>query len=98
MSSGIYSIIRESDVKISDIEVYYTYSPDFSTKTTTLKLSAVDIINALNLKLRSGDQIPPNASVSINIPGGGDWSNTNMEIDDHGDCPVLIKYTQETEG
>jgi hypothetical protein len=68
-----------------------------TTKTTVVKLSAIDIINGLNLMLRKGDSIPPNASVSIDIPGGAAWSNTNMEIDDHGDCPVLIKYTEETE-
>jgi len=49
MASGIYGTIRSSDLKISDIEVYYTFSPDFATKTTTLiQLNAAQVLEKLD--------------------------------------------------
>lgn len=35
--------------------------------------------------------IPELADVYVKVPGGGDWSNTSLEID--SDCPIIITWT-----
>lgn len=36
-------------------------------------------------------QVPINAQVTFTVPGGGDWSNTNIDIDRQ--CPILVEWT-----
>ena len=57
------------------------------TKTTTkhVTMSAADIIKALRL--------PKDAKVFVNIPGGGDWSNCELELDKS--TPLNIVYTSK---
>lgn len=57
--------------------------------TTTVEereYSAEDIRNALCL--------PPGAMLYVDVPGGGDWSNTSLSLDQHP-LHVVIK-TKET--
>jgi hypothetical protein len=72
------------------------------TETTTrrqIKLNGKTIIAMVNQELAtSGDwpDIPANAKVKVWIPGGADWSNTDLDIDDH--TLVEIEWTTtETE-
>lgn len=61
-------------------------------KTTTVKLSRADI-----LRMLPKDCMPPrarNVSIYVYVPGGGDWSNMELDID--GDTPLCIKW-EETE-
>ncbi len=44
-----------------------------------------------------GHDIPDNATVTFTTPGGGDWSNTDIDIDD--DHPVIVEWiTRDVEG
>lgn len=51
---------------------------------TTVKIS----LTADDLKDKLG--LPSNSEVFIHVPGGGDWSNTRLDID--SDNPVLVTY------
>jgi len=42
------------------------------TTTVTLEFNREDLLKAL--------QLPPEAIISVQIPGGGDWSNTELFI------------------
>jgi len=33
-----------------------------------------------------------NIEVYVRVPGGGDWSNTNLDVDEK--CPILIEWTE----
>jgi len=46
--------------------------------------------------LRDDGQAIPKAgvSVTVRVPGGGDWSNTSLDIDD--DTPIEITFTEIT--
>lgn len=67
------------------------------TTITTLQLRKEDILNALC----SDNQIsqeealnPQNCEIFVKVPGGGDYSNCTLDIDD---CPinVVIKQVEE---
>lgn len=45
------------------------------------------------LLTKAGYEIPNSAEIFICIPGGGDWSNTSLDIDD--DHPVTITWQKE---
>lgn len=46
------------------------------------------------VRATSGSIIPVAAEVFVEVPGGGDWSNTSLEI---RDAPVVIAWTEITE-
>ena len=66
------------------------------TKTTakkvTIEVDAVTLIEALRA---NGVKIPGDAKVYVTVPGGGDWSHTDLDIDD--DAPLTIEYEEHTE-
>jgi len=55
-----------------------------TTKRHTIILSGEDITELLG--------VPEDASVSFDVPGGGDWSNMTIGID--CDLPITVSYTQ----
>ncbi len=62
------------------------------TKTSySIELSGADIINLLN---EAGVAAPKNAVVEFDVPGGGDWSNMSVDIDQ--DNPVTVRWTETT--
>lgn len=69
------------------------------TETTTVRercieLTGDDIRGLLRDKL--GIEIPASAKVSVMVPGGGNWANTDLEIDK--DRPLEVVWTEtETE-
>jgi len=70
---------------------------DIQTRTThltitTIKLNGRQILELL--KDRITDKIPDDAVVAFSIPGGGDWSNTDLEFKD--DSLVKVSYTTIT--
>jgi hypothetical protein len=58
-------------------------------------LTGADIIDILNTRLSetNGPVIPDNAQVTFTTPGGGNWSN--MEIDVDKGTPVTISWTTQ---
>lgn len=48
----------------------------------------------LHLLQAAGYLIPDHATVSFGVPGGGDWSNTDIDIDERH--PVLVEWTNKT--
>jgi len=49
----------------------------------------------LELLRRDGQAIPKSGvDVTVRVPGGGDWSNMNLDIDD--DTPIQISFTEIT--
>lgn len=40
--------------------------------------------------LRAAFGIPLNAVISVSVPGGGDWSHTQLDIKDH---PLEVRWT-----
>lgn len=45
-----------------------------------------DIINALR---DAGHKVPVDAEVFVRVPGGGDWSNMNLDL---MDAPVIVTW------
>lgn len=43
--------------------------------------------------LRAAFNIPANAKVTVHVPGGGDWSHCDLEIEEH---PINVSW-DETE-
>jgi hypothetical protein len=39
---------------------------------------------------QAGHNVPDNAGIFVRVPGGGDWSNCPLDIDD---CPIQLHYT-----
>ena len=39
-------------------------------------------------------QVPAYAKVSFQVPGGGDWSNETLEVDE--DCPICITWEERS--
>jgi len=69
-------------------------------KTATTVTTNVAEINRMQLilMLRSqGHPVPDDADIYVRIPGGGDWSNTNLDIDADSNLFVTWKTT-ETSG
>ncbi len=46
-------------------------------KTFYLELEKIELISLLNSR---GNKIPLDAEINIHIPGGGDWSNTDISL------------------
>jgi hypothetical protein len=85
--------------------------PSHETKTTITKriskgFTAADIIAALNhhfggtYALNPDDVIPKTADISVRVPGGGDWSNTYLDIDREtgpGKTLLRVRWTETKE-
>lgn len=56
-----------------------------------LKMDRGDLIQTL---INIGYDVPRNAEVFIHVPGGGDWSNMNLDVD--SDSPLTITWTETT--
>lgn len=67
-------------------------SDDMQTETVTTIHHKVTIDRQELLKLIAslGYDIPTNAVISVCVPGGGDWSNTSLDIDK--DNPIQIEW------
>ena len=66
-----------------------------TTRTFELQLNGRDIIDCVRqeLKAQGGHNIadlPDNAEVTFYVPGGGDWSNTSIDITD--EYPIRISW------
>ena len=62
------------------------------TKTHRLEMSGRNIISMLR---SDGLDVPPNATVTFEVPTGGDYSG--MTVDVNGDHPVTISWTTHEE-
>jgi len=58
-----------------------------TTRTHSLELTAEDIITLFR---KAGCDIPRGAKVEFKVPGGGDWSNTLIEVDNNS--PVIVTW------
>lgn len=58
----------------------------------TMRLTPDIIIRALE---NCGITVPDSAEITVHIPGGGDWSNTDLDISDAH--PVIVSWTTEQE-
>lgn len=68
------------------------------TRRFEIQLTREDIITAVKQEMKaSGNSqmlnIPDSAEVEFYVPGGADWSNTSIEIDDEN--PVIVTWTEE---
>lgn len=55
----------------------------------TIFIDNIQLINWLKTNPMLMDFDLSNAEIFVNVPGGGDWSNMELEIDK--DCPIVIK-------
>lgn len=51
-----------------------------------VELNREDIIKAV------GVEVPDYAEIYVSVPGGGNWSNTSLEIDDK--TPVVVSWDE----
>ena len=62
-------------------------------KTVTVKTRRTGEIDADMLRKAFG--IPKGAAISITVPGGGDWSHCELDLDHYG--PIHVAWSEETE-
>ncbi len=65
-----------------------------SVSTTKISVYTLDGTDIIALVKNAGVIIPEGARVDVTfrIPGGGDWSNTTLDID--SDNPIHVKVTE----
>lgn len=57
----------------------------------TLTLGRLEFLQLFH---RAGmKEIPANAEITIQVPGGGDWSNEELSI--NSDVPIVVKWKEE---
>lgn len=58
-----------------------------------MQVSPTALIHAINQCLiqEGREPLPIGATVSVRVPGGGDWSNTDLELDER-DRPLEIRW------
>ena len=56
---------------------------------TKITLTGADILELLRSKYPEHFRLSPKSTVYFSVPGGGDYSNTDIDIDT--ECPVYIK-------
>ncbi len=70
-----------------------------STTTTvdTYEITGTEIVAALRetgrLPAQKGDVVSDRTEAWVRVPGGGDWSNSNLDLDEY---PVRVRVTTET--
>lgn len=42
-----------------------------------------------------GITVPRDARITIGVPGGGNWSNTDLDVS--ASCPVVVSWTEVTQ-
>ena len=65
---------------------------EVETKTTVethKKLDLVDLVQLLDLTVKA-----TNIQVWVGVPGGGDWSNTDLSLGK--DCPLQVSYEEKS--
>ena len=76
-----------------NVEVYHGRT----TATTDFKRIKITGHHIREYLAGKGHDVPANATVTIQVPGGGDWAHASLDIDD--DYPVFVEWTvKETEG
>jgi hypothetical protein len=61
------------------------------TKVHNCSLGKAEILQLLSQQL--GKTIPSNATVNVRVPGGGDWSDMDLDIEE---SPVQVSWAEET--
>jgi hypothetical protein len=62
-----------------------------STKTT--KSFTINNTDMVRLLIEAGYYVPTKASVTVLVPGGGDWCNETLDID--SDTPIIVKWSED---
>lgn len=65
-----------------------------TTETFRIEVKGPELLQVLSQELKAQDKgpIPEDASIAVWVPGGGDWSNTDLDLNEH---PVVIEWTVE---
>lgn len=63
-----------------------------TTREVTVELDYDDLVELMKAK---GLQINGDAKFFVKVPGGGDWSNQDLLIDN--DVPLLVQWTDVTD-
>ena len=62
-----------------------------TTKITTRTTKTNTRVEISFSRLRELLGLPENVTIFVRVPGGGDWSNTDLEIDDR-DRPLVAEF------
>ena len=60
-----------------------------TTVKTHKKLDLVDLVQLLDLPVKA-----TNIQIWVDVPGGGDWSNTALSLDKG--CPLQVSYEEQS--
>ena len=70
-----------------------------TTRTTRVEVSGeLDIDSLYELVARAVPDAPESATINLHvtIPGGGDWSNTDLDLDLRRTVKFTVTWTEET--
>lgn len=79
-------------------------SPSIFDKTSVKKVTNYELTITrsmfIEMLLKEGVVLPDNVDITVYIPGGGDWANTELDIvddvDRDGGSVIKISYKEET--
>jgi len=61
-------------------------------RTETTRRVELGDVQILELLASRSIYVPKDATITVTVPGGGDWSNTDLDINDR--CPVVVSWTE----
>jgi hypothetical protein len=61
-------------------------------RTETCKRIELGFTAIRRLLEEQGVVLPASVSITVQVPGGGDWSNTALDVDDRN--PVVVAWTE----
>jgi hypothetical protein len=67
-----------------------------TTRQHTMTVTGEELLDAINqeIKAMGKTSLPRDAEIIVNVPGGGDWSNTELDLREY---PVIVKWTEVEE-
>lgn len=70
------------------------YKCSITTTTTSRKHYQISDQSIRDMLSMQGVNVPPEARIFIEVPGGGDWSNCSLGINE--DCPINVCWEETT--
>lgn len=66
-----------------------TKTRQFTTEEHELTITGKDLLRVLRAAMVCDLTENVTAKVTVHVPGGGDWSNTDLDIDE---CPIIVRW------
>jgi hypothetical protein len=72
--------------------------PKIKHTATTVTTRTVQKMSYTAEELCQALDLPPNARLTVHVPGGGDWSDEDLQLDGNVRLDVRVETVKETKG